>query len=138
MLARVKVFKYDTCYTYALKRIGFFDQFSKVESDEFIKMFIHYEISEVELGDLIVFDKKQIESAIVIIEKNGKTITRKVNFGLHFIVFEDKFVSYLSTRNKKRNIKVRFYEEIFNEQIKNSGLATEIFVIKNQELKGFK
>ncbi len=95
MLKPVRLLKHDTCYTYALKRVGqYAEEYVMMESNEFISKFMMEQVEEKELvtGDLLCYVWPSDESRIVRVEteisENREIIMNTKDYNVHFMVYE--------------------------------------------------
>lgn len=112
--------KYDTCYTYVLKRLGL-ERFMDVESDDFINL------SEMSVlvntipvyGDILFWDDGSRTYYPNEINVDGVIISNKWNTGLHFAVVEKN--GYISdctkedTENVYPVLRLRRFSDIHNK-----------------------
>jgi len=97
----VRLKQYDTCYTYALKRVGLFDIYNNVDIDDFIKL------PEIKIlksaypiyGNIIFWDDGTDSYHPNEIDPNGMIISHKWKTGLHFAVMENN--GYISDCTKE-------------------------------------
>jgi len=123
MLNRVEILKSDSCFTYAIKRIGIYEKFYNLESDEFLKLFDKHKIinpSFISKGSLIIYENNKDNSYEWnnrIITEDGHLISKFVSYAFHFMVYEKEFISDLTENNLGFNsIRYRTIDSfIFND-----------------------
>lgn len=92
-LQKVEILKRDTCYTYALKRVGKYNEYKHLDSYPFLKDREQIKIdANIQKGDIIVSyntdHKYYSEFNSRVIDENGKLLFKRVVYNAHFYVYE--------------------------------------------------
>ena len=96
----VKLLKHDTCYTYALKRVGICTlEHLLLESNDFIRKYQSEMIDEkdLEIGDILVLILEDIGNGNKVrvqdeITKSSVVLTNSKHYNIHFMVYEGEGV----------------------------------------------
>ena len=133
MLNKVEIKKVDTCFTYALKRIGKFEDYSELDSNVFLDEIdapnrLAIDITKLKKGDLIVSyndnPKWCSEYNSRVITEDGKLLFKKVTYNAHFFVYEvDSLISDLTYDH-------RHFNYIRVSEFKEYDWDTEDFVVR--------
>lgn len=98
MFKSVIIKRSDTCLTYILKRLGFFDIFNKYDVEEFIELF-HLNpicnLNDLSKGDIVIVENKKhyYVKKKLIIDEQGRTFSNYVDNSYHFMLFEGDAIS---------------------------------------------
>lgn len=108
-LQRVEIQKRDTCYTYALKRVGHYNKYCDLDSPEFINKVERLPIpKDLQIGDILVSYNHRpqfcSESNSRVITEEGKLLFKTIVYSTHFYVYEGEGVlSDLTYDNRNFN-----------------------------------